>query len=451
MKQLWLFPTLILLFSSLSLAAPFLGETFDTEAGWNFIDDNDYLNFTNGELQIRNLTKNAQADVYKDFGSGTIDTFNLVINFTADQTDEDLNFDYMLFSNIVESGASCLGNNSDCVFIRFTDRGSPNVNEFEILHINSTAVASVKGNGIFDLEDGVTHYILFNYTGEILQGALYADAALTTQEGTTLSLEGVTGAFRYMFVISGLNDGLMDGQINATISNIDDLLTQATPTIPTIISPIGSLGNGTHLLNATSTDAEGDPIQFRFFENATLIATTNTTDTRNYQTAGDFLIEVDAFDGTAFSFQNASTTITITITNSAPTIPVVTSPTGNTSGSGLNYQAVSTDADSDPIQYRFFLDDVLTVTTNTSSSFTTNPATYNLKVDAFDGTDYSANASSTFTVTHLGHNPTYTATDIPAAVIDFIGTYFVQFIAFAGLLALAIIFLMARRNSLRGF
>lgn len=44
------------------------------------------------------------------------------------------------------------------------------------------------------------------------------------------------------------------------------------------------------------------------------------------------------------------------------------------------------------------------------------------------------------------YSPTYVSTDLSAIVIDFIGTYFVQLVAFAGLIALVVLAVWFRRR-----
>ena len=47
----------------------------------------------------------------------------------------------------------------------------------------------------------------------------------------------------------------------------------------------------------------------------------------------------------------------------------------------------------------------------------------------------------------MAYSPTYTSSDIPAMVIDFLGVYGVQIIAFAGLIALVVLFVWFKKNA----
>lgn len=47
----------------------------------------------------------------------------------------------------------------------------------------------------------------------------------------------------------------------------------------------------------------------------------------------------------------------------------------------------------------------------------------------------------------MAYSPTYTSSDIPAMVIDFIGVYTVQLIAFAGLVALVLLYAWFKKNA----
>jgi hypothetical protein len=47
----------------------------------------------------------------------------------------------------------------------------------------------------------------------------------------------------------------------------------------------------------------------------------------------------------------------------------------------------------------------------------------------------------------MAYSPTYTSDDIPSIVIDFIGKYAIQIVAFAGLIALVGLYVWFKRNA----
>ena len=71
----------------------------------------------------------------------------------------------------------------------------------------------------------------------------------------------------------------------------------------------------------------------------------------------------------------------------------------------LLFNATSFDSDGDPVQLRHFINGTLSLTTNTTGNINLQPADYFHEVDAFDGTDFSSNASQVLTVTATNNAP----------------------------------------------
>lgn len=47
----------------------------------------------------------------------------------------------------------------------------------------------------------------------------------------------------------------------------------------------------------------------------------------------------------------------------------------------------------------------------------------------------------------MAYTPTYDSSDIPSVVIDFLGAYAVQIVAFAGLIALVMLYAWFKKNA----
>lgn len=135
---------------------------------------------------------------------------------------------------------------------------------------------------------------------------------------------------------------------------------------------------------------------FAFQETVTI-----TSDTDDY-VCGFFTANTSI--GThASSSQSCFTVVEL---NVAPTVPVITAPTG----SGLELVTFEySSVDTDPVEYRIFVNEVQVGVTNDTSFGYVFPdeGVYGLKVDAFDGMTYSAgNGSGFYEVTGL-------STDLP--------------------------------------
>ena len=122
-------------------------------------------------------------------------------------------------------------------------------------------------------------------------------------------------------------------------------VSNAAPSKPTItVSVTRTVKNGKFLVNLSvnSTDPNGDTVSYEYQNKAA----------DNYYPAGTHTIQVRAKDNYGGVSEWAQTTFTIS--NSAPTTPVITrAPNGNSiaPGTAVTIRAVSTDSDGDAVSY----------------------------------------------------------------------------------------------------
>lgn len=122
-------------------------------------------------------------------------------------------------------------------------------------------------------------------------------------------------------------------------------ITNTAPDMPSLtVTPTRTTSNGKFLVNisATGTDPDGDEVTFEY----------DDTSADGYYAVGQHTVKVRAVD--SFGLASDWVSKTFTITNSAPTTPVITrSPDGNcvTPGTAVSISASSTDPDGDAITY----------------------------------------------------------------------------------------------------
>ncbi|MEA5040246.1 MAG: S-layer homology domain-containing protein [Clostridiaceae bacterium] len=171
-----------------------------------------------------------------------------------------------------------------------------------------------------------------------------------TKDGSTASYTGslsnsggsitisATGTYKLTATVTDSERRVFSHSENITVTN-------TAPSAPTAsATPTRTASNGKFLVNFTvsATDSDGDAVTYEW----------DGTRADGYYTAGTYTVKVRAKD--AWGLYSGWTEVNFTVSNSAPTTPVITrSPTGNSvsPGTAVTITAASTDPDSDAITY----------------------------------------------------------------------------------------------------
>jgi hypothetical protein len=264
----------------------------------------------------------------------------------------------------------------------------------------------------------------------------YESSTLTCTPGTTTDADGTT-SFTYSYAwyvnasliapttstLTGTyfskgntvyckatpNDGTSAGSAatasSVTISNTAPVMSSAS------LTPTTAYESSTLTCSPSASDADGDTVTYSYawYKNSSLIAATSATLTGSSFSKGDTVYcRVTPTDGTTAG--SASSSSTVTISNTAPTAPVIaidpTSPEASVDDLFCDLNTASTDADGDTITYTFtwtkngtavassvpynslYIDDAVYSTSLTSGEV------WICKVTASDGTASSSTVSS---------------------------------------------------------
>ncbi len=152
------------------------------------------------------------------------------------------------------------------------------------------------------------------------------------------------------------NDGTSAGSAatasSVTISNTAPVMSSAS------LTPTTAYESSTLTCSPSASDADGDTVTYSYawYKNSSLIAATSATLTGSSFLKGDTVYcRVTPTDGTTAG--SASSSSTVTISNTAPTAPVIaidpTSPEVSVDDLFCDLNTASTDADGDTITYTF--------------------------------------------------------------------------------------------------
>ena len=171
-----------------------------------------------------------------------------------------------------------------------------------------------------------------------------------TKDGSTASYNGTLSNSGGSITISAAGTYKLtatvtdsEGRVFSHSENIT--VTNTAPSAPTAsATPTRSASNGKFLVNfsASSTDPDGDAVTYEW----------DGTSADGYYAAGTYTVKVRAKD--AWGLYSGWTEVNFTVSNSAPTTPVITrSPSGNSvsPGTAVTITAASTDPDGDAITY----------------------------------------------------------------------------------------------------
>lgn len=171
-----------------------------------------------------------------------------------------------------------------------------------------------------------------------------------TKDGSTASYNGTLSNSGGSITISAAGTYKLtatvtdsEGRVFSHSENIT--VTNTAPSAPTAsATPTRTASNGKFLVNFTvsATDPDGDAVTYEW----------DGTSADGYYAAGTYTVKVRAKDG--WGLYSGWTEVNFTVSNSAPTTPVITrSPTGNSvsPGTAVTITAASTDPDSDAITY----------------------------------------------------------------------------------------------------
>lgn len=171
-----------------------------------------------------------------------------------------------------------------------------------------------------------------------------------TKDGSTASYTGTlsnngggitisaTGTYKLTATVTDSEGRVFSHSENITVTN-------TAPSSPTAsATPTRTASNGKFLVNfsASSIDPDGDAVTYEW----------DGTSADGYYVAGTYTVKVRAKD--VWGLYSAWTEVNFTVSNSAPTTPVITrSPSGNSvsPGTAVTITAASTDPDGDAITY----------------------------------------------------------------------------------------------------
>ncbi len=171
-----------------------------------------------------------------------------------------------------------------------------------------------------------------------------------TKDGSTASYTGILSNSGGSITISAtgtykLTATVTDSEGRVFIHSESITVTNTAPNAPTAsATTTRTTSNGKFLVNfsASSTDPDGDAVTYEW----------DGTSTDGYYAAGTYTVKVRAKD--AWGLYSGWTEVKFTVSNSAPTTPVITrSPSGNSvsPGTAVTITASSTDPDGDAITY----------------------------------------------------------------------------------------------------
>lgn len=171
-----------------------------------------------------------------------------------------------------------------------------------------------------------------------------------TKDGSTASYSGTLSGSGGSITISATGTYKLTATVTDSAGRVFShsesiTVTNTAPTAPTAsATPTRTTSNGEFLVNfsASSTDPDGDTVSYEW----------SGTSSDGYYATGTYSVKVRAKD--AWGLYSAWTTVSFTVSNSAPTTPVITrSPSGNSvsPGTAVTITASSTDADGDAITY----------------------------------------------------------------------------------------------------
>lgn len=171
-----------------------------------------------------------------------------------------------------------------------------------------------------------------------------------TKNGSTASYNGTLSNSGGSITISAagtykLTATVTDSEGRVFSHSEDITVTNTAPSAPTAsATPTRTASNGKFLVNfsASSIDPDGDAVTYEW----------DGTSADGYYAAGTYTVKARAKD--AWGLYSAWTEVKFTVSNSAPTTPVITrSPSGNSvsPGTAVTITASSTDPDGDAITY----------------------------------------------------------------------------------------------------
>lgn len=171
-----------------------------------------------------------------------------------------------------------------------------------------------------------------------------------TKDGSTASYNGTLSNSGGSITISAagtykLTDTVTDSEGRVFSHSESIAITNTAPSEPTAsATPTRTASNGKFLVNfsASSIDPDGDAVTYEW----------DGTSADGYYKAGTYTVKVRAKD--AWGLYSGWTEVNFTVSNSAPTTPVITrSPSGNSvsPGTAVTITAASTDPDGDAITY----------------------------------------------------------------------------------------------------
>ena len=158
----------------------------------------------------------------------------------------------------------------------------------------------------------------------------------------------------------------------------------------------------TKAITLIGTDADNDALTYTIVANpahGTLSGTSSNvtyTPATNYNGSDSFTFRVS---DSKTNSNVATVSLTVTPVNDAPTVIVSASPTNETAPLAVNFTAIGTDVDGDPLTYSWNFGDGTTASIQNPSHSYTTAGTYTVTVTVFDGNGGSNSTQVVFTIT----------------------------------------------------
>jgi len=259
--------------------------------------------------------------------------------------------------------------------------------------------SKICGIRVYDLDlDGVNEILACANTGLVYSFSLKNGYKLEWQSDSIAESAGSQNSI----YVSDIDD---DGSVEAIISasgyiyifrfaiyhNNPPAIVSATPNSHScIINEPES-----QQFSITVTDADNDPIRYKWFRNGTEISLNSNTYllTTNYTSAGFFVLRVEAWDNDTFASWNW--TVTIIDVNPPPVIESY-SPASDKNideGSSVNFEVSASDANDPTLYYTWYLDGIVVLTGPSERQYTYNAVKYSsagmhtIRVSVTDGDD----------------------------------------------------------------
>ncbi|MFC1728648.1 hypothetical protein ACFLZ7_04280 [Nanoarchaeota archaeon] len=236
----------------------------------------------------------------------------------------------------------------------------------------------------------------------------------TTNESDWLTNYTVAGDWNYSFFVNNTGGGSDEESRIITVNN-----TNRAPSITVVNAPT-SVNEGDWLnVSFGATDLDGDALTYYIYRNGTLVNSTNQSSwLTNYTSVGSYNYTFYVND-TYGTYDLDSRIITITNTNRAPNITLVTAPTSVNEGDAINVSFTVDDLDTDDTLYYYIYRNGTLVSNTSSNGWLTNytsVGSYNYTFFVNDTHGASDTESRIITINNTNRAPNITLITAPTSI-----------------------------------